>query len=255
VKKSILSIAGFDPISGAGVVRDTQIFVEKGLYPLVCITSIVPQTTCKILEVFALSGETVLKELEAIYTEFKPEFVKVGLVPLPELMESILYFLRTKQLSCLIIDPIIKAGIGDPLASNKIKEAILGNPLPNTIIIPNIKEAEFLTGLRIESFEDVKKAAERLENYGFKGVLIKGGHGKGNQIQDVFLYENEFQIFTHPRFPHEIHGTGCTLSSLILSFIALGHSPPEAVEKSIGEIENWIKNGKLIKLSCSYVFQ
>ncbi|MCD6130685.1 MAG: bifunctional hydroxymethylpyrimidine kinase/phosphomethylpyrimidine kinase, partial [Candidatus Hydrothermae bacterium] len=201
------------------------------------------------------SGETVLKELEAIYTEFKPKFVKVGLVPLPELMESILNFLRTKQLSCLIIDPIIKAGTGDPLASNKIKETILGNPLPNTIITPNIKEAEFLTGLSIESFEDVKKAAERLENYGFKGILIKGGHGKGNQIQDVFLYENEFQIFTHPRFPHEIHGTGCTLSSLILSYIAHGHSPPEAVEKSIGEIENWIKNGKLIKLSCSYVFQ
>ncbi|MCD6132031.1 MAG: bifunctional hydroxymethylpyrimidine kinase/phosphomethylpyrimidine kinase, partial [Candidatus Hydrothermae bacterium] len=72
MKKSILTIAGFDPISGAGVIRDTQIFVEKGLYPLVCITSIVPQTTCKILEVFTLSGETVLKELEAIYTEFKP---------------------------------------------------------------------------------------------------------------------------------------------------------------------------------------
>ena len=163
MKKSILSIAGFDPISGAGVVRDTQIFVEKGLYPLVCITSIVPQTTCKILEVFALSGETVLKELEAIYTEFKPKFVKVGLVPLPELMESILNFLRTKQLSCLIIDPIIKAGTGDPLASNKIKETILGNPLPNTIITPNIKEAEFLTGLSIESFEDVKKPPKDLK--------------------------------------------------------------------------------------------
>lgn len=249
MKKSILTIAGLDPISGAGVTRDTQIFVEKGLYPLVCITSIVPQSTCGIKEVHSIPVNTILKQLEAIFEEFSPEVIKIALVPEADQYRAILDFLKERDYRFLILDPILRAGTGDQLASEEVKSVILKHILPHSIITPNLQEAEFLTGEK-----DPKEAAQKLVKLGFEAALIKGGHSEGELIKDLFVTQNARKEYPHKKFPQEVHGTGCSISALIASNLTLDMELEEAVGRAIQEIVTWFSSGKMKKLTCSCIF-
>ena len=140
--------------------------------------------------------------------------------------------LRTKK---IVLDPVMVAKGGAKLIDNEAIKILKNELMPKvSLITPNIPEAEVLTGLKINSRESMLQAANKLINLGAKNVLIKGGHLKSKNVEDIFLNKSDFKIFTSPRYKtNNTHGTGCTLSSAITTFFSCGKSLKKACELGI----------------------
>lgn len=229
----VLTIAGSDSSGGAGIQADLKTFAALGTYGMSCICALTAQNTKGVTMVTNTPAAMVRAQLEAIYDDIPPKAVKTGMLSTPEIVETVADFLKSAPESPLIVDPVMVATSGAVLLEKEAIDTYKKKLIPEaSLITPNIPEARVLSGLPIENTEDMKKAAEKLMDYGCGAVLVKGGH-LVEDAKDILFDGNNFYSFIGDRVETEnTHGTGCTLSSAIAAEMAKGLSLPYAVREA-----------------------
>ncbi len=229
-----LTIAGSDSSGGAGIQADLKTMTANGVYGMSAITALTAQNTTGVIGIMDVTPEFLEKQIDAIFTDIFPDAIKTGMVSSSELIHVIADKLKQYNASNIVVDPVMVATSGAKLISDDAIETLKERLLPlATVITPNIPEAEVLSDMKIESEEDMEKAAKLIfEKFGC-AVLCKGGH-QVNDANDL-LYSADGPVwFKGKRIDNpNTHGTGCTLSSAIASNLAKGES-----------LENSVKNAK-----------
>lgn len=230
-----LTIAGSDSGGGAGIQADLKTFSAIGVFGTSVITSITAQNTREVRKVEVLSPEIIQLQLEAVLDDIRVDVIKTGMLPTPEVIEIVASVIDRYQLKQLIIDPVMVATTGARLSSANTIEAFQYCLFPRILLItPNIPEAEALSGIEIRDESAIYKAADIMMNMGCRAVLIKGGHLQGMDSTDILFRQNEKPMkFTSNRVKTKnVHGTGCSFSSAIAAYLALGNDLEQAVQKA-----------------------
>ena len=224
-KQTVLSIAGFDPIAGAGILADVKTFENIGVYGFAITTSITYQNENKFYGVKWLSIKQIKNQIYPIIENHKIDFVKIGLIENFKAVVSIIELLKTYNPTIKIIwDPILRASAGFDF-HQKIPKKNLKYILKNIYLItPNWQEI-----LPLSNEKDAIIGAEKLAQY--CNVYLKGGHNIETPATDLLFIENSIEVF-HPKkiTALEKHGTGCVLSAAMLSFLATGKTLHQACE-------------------------
>ena len=247
-----LAIAGSDPSSGAGIQADIRTFDRCGVHPFSVITAITYQSTKEFYGYRTLSGD-LENQLKSILNNYSVEFVKIGMIPDIESLNTIVNYIKKFKLK-VIYDPITISSAGKRLASDELETQIESILLPNVkILTPNLSEAEIYSGkdLISESIDNVKEAAKIILKKMYepsdasnieKAVIIKSATNDQDEIFDVALiikedrqdFMQEFKIFKKKKvsFSGNVHGTGCVYSSAITAFLARGNPIEKAITKA-----------------------
>lgn len=242
--KIVLTVAGSDCSGGAGIQADLKTMTALGVYSMSVITALTAQNTLGVTASEAVSPAFLASQLDAVFSDIVPDAVKIGMVPTAECAGIIAERLTHYGAKNIVADPVMVATSGAVLAENTAVSAMKRLLFPiATLITPNIPEAAVLTGFPIETAEDMLAAAEKISiEYGCN-VLLKGGHGK-ESANDVLFSGGDFAWFYGKRIETDnTHGTGCTLSSAIASFLAKGLSLPEAVQQAKKYLEGALRFG------------
>lgn len=242
--KTVLTIAGSDSIGGAGIQADIKTISANGCYAMSVITSVTAQNTLGVSDIHDIPPEFVRKQLEAVFSDIRPDAVKIGMLSDTEIINSAADILQKEQAENVVADTLMVSTSGHRLIAEEAVNALAKRIFPLAdIITPNIPEAETLTGLTIESESDMKAAAEKIMKLGCKSVLVKGGHLK-TVAADVFYDGREFKVFSNARINNKnTHGTGCTLSSAIAANLALGYGMAESIENAKKYVTGAIADG------------
>jgi hydroxymethylpyrimidine kinase/phosphomethylpyrimidine kinase len=223
-----LTIAGSDPSGGAGVQMDLKCFAAANVHGCSVLTAVTVQNTAGVRSANPLSPRLVREQLEAVYDDFSIGAVKTGMLHNAAIVRVVAEKLE-KERTPLVVDPVLSATRGAPLARADLAGAIRKRLLPLALLAaPNIHEAEELAGVKIDGLESMKEACARLHGLGARNVLIKGGHLPGGNSSDLF-YDGEFHILMGRRLDRDVHGTGCMLSAFIAGHLARGLCLAEAV--------------------------
>ena len=237
----VLAIAGSDSGGGAGIQADLKTLSALGVYGATAITALTAQNTQGVKEIFPLPASFVKKQIETIIDDIKVEIAKIGMLYSSEIMQVVAEISEKYGLK-LVVDPVFRAGSGDSLIREK--EALLRLVIPKAYILtPNRFEAEDIAGMKMQSLDEMKKAAEKIADLGVKAVIIKGGHlnEQSKMVTDVLYHEGKFRIFTKPRINVKPHGGGCSFSSAIAAYLAHGNPIPQAIEKAEKFIEEALR--------------
>ncbi|MFR7835327.1 MAG: bifunctional hydroxymethylpyrimidine kinase/phosphomethylpyrimidine kinase [Ezakiella sp.] len=225
-----LTIAGSDSSGGAGIQADLKTMTALGVYGMSAITALTAQNTTGVQSIFEVTPKFLEDELDSIFTDIFPDSVKIGMVSNADLIRVISKKLIEHNAKNIVVDPVMVSTSGSKLMADGAKETLLLELFKVTdIITPNIPEAEALTGQSIKSKDDMVEAAKKIGEF-FEGyILLKGGHSADDA--DDLLYKNSEKIWIKgERIENpNTHGTGCTLSSAIASYLAMGHDVPESV--------------------------
>ena len=231
--RTALTIAGSDCSGGAGIQADMKTMLANGVYAMSAITALTAQNTTGVTGIMDVTPEFLGSQIDAIFTDIRPDAVKIGMVSASLLIEMIAGKLKEYQAENIVVDPVMVATSGAKLISDDaigtLKEVLF--PLA-CVLTPNIPEAEVLADMRVKSKEDMIEAARRIsENYQC-AVLCKGGH-QLNDANDLLYRDGSYRWFYGKRIENpNTHGTGCTLSSAIASNLAKGYSLDESVERA-----------------------
>ncbi len=232
-KKIALSIAGSDPSGGAGVQADLKAFTALDIHGVTAVTCITAQNTKHVKTIYKLPTKLVEEQIDTILDDMHPSAAKTGMLYDKDIVNIVAKKITQYDLKT-VVDPVMAATSGDALSKQDLTIATKSKLIPKAYVVtPNVCEASILTGIEINTPDDVKKACKELYKIGPKYVLIKGGHLEGKLVQDVLFDGKKFTIFSLPRiFNKKAHGSGCTLSALITGLLALGKSPEDAVGKA-----------------------
>ncbi|UQK60038.1 bifunctional hydroxymethylpyrimidine kinase/phosphomethylpyrimidine kinase [Ezakiella coagulans] len=225
-----LTIAGSDSSGGAGIQADLKTMTVLGVYGMSAITALTAQNTTGVQSIFEVAPKFLEDELDSIFTDIFPDSVKIGMVSNAELIRVISKKLREYNAKNIVVDPVMVSTSGSKLMADGAKDTLLSELFKVAdIITPNIPEAEVLTGQSIKSKDDMVEAAKKIGEFFDGYILLKGGHS--TKDDDDLLYKNSEKIWIKgERIENpNTHGTGCTLSSAIASYLAMGHDVPESV--------------------------
>jgi len=241
--KKLLTIAGSDSCGGAGIQADLKTFSAHEVFGMSVITAVTAQNTQGVFAVQDISPEIIQKQIEVIFDDIQVDAVKVGMVSRTETIKIIAETLSKYSVQNLVIDPVMVSKSGFHLLQPEAKEALISHLLPlATVVTPNLPEAEVITGMSINTVEEMKEAARRIHSMGPKYVLVKGGHLEGEAV-DILFDGEAFEYFNSPRIvTKNTHGTGCTLSSAIAANLGKGFSINDAIEKAKDYITIAIEN-------------
>jgi hydroxymethylpyrimidine/phosphomethylpyrimidine kinase len=226
----VLTIAGFDPSSGAGITADIKTIAAHGCYGIAAITALTVQSTVGVREVSTLDPKLLRETLRELISDIKPVAVHIGMLGTGQIAEAVVDFLKESQLSNVVADTVLKSTSGAALLDGEgltiLREKIL--PLAD-VITPNAQEAATIAEMTVEYVDDMRQAAQKLHQMGAKAVVITGGHL--DKATDVLSPANgEVQIFKSERQNSiSTHGTGCAFSTAIACHLAQGRALPEAV--------------------------
>lgn len=245
---SVLTIAGSDCSGGAGIQADIKAISALGGYAASAITAITVQNTCGVTGIHPVPASYVKAQIEAVMTDIKPSAIKIGMINDVEIVKAIAESIKEYKPKFVVFDPVMVSTSGCKLIEDKAIEAIKEELIPlSTIITPNLSEAMVLTGDSISDAASMTAAGNKILESGCGAVLIKGGHLEGNDMCDVLCIkgENTPYIYTASKISSKnTHGTGCTLSSSIATYLALGETLQEAVRKAKDYVHKGILNGK-----------
>jgi len=230
---SALAIAGSDPTGGAGIQADLKTFAALGVYGMSAVTAITAQSTRGVAESAVLPADVVTAQVEAIAGDSTVDAVKVGMLGTAAIVEAVAAAIEELELPSLVLDPVIAASSGARLLDDDGVQAMLLRLMPLCrVITPNIPEAEALSGCRIGSAADIRKAAERLVDMGAESVIVTGGHAPGADVVDVFFDGVQFVELHGRRVDARAHGTGCTYASAVAAGLARGQSVTAAAAEA-----------------------
>src|SRR5436190_16307147 len=270
---AVLTIAGFDPSGGAGIIADVKTFQAFGCRPLAAITSLTFQNSQGVFGAIHQSAESLGSQLLPLIEEFHIAAVKVGMLPNIEIVLAVARLVRKMNLPAPVVDPVLRSSSGDELMAEAAIEVMLSELMPLArVITPNIPEAETLTGLKISNEDEMREAARKLREMGARAVLIKGGHlEEGSEVRgqrsddpvenvhqvhlvhtvhdirrhaiDVLDEHGQITVFRGEWIDSPpVRGTGCMLSSAIAACLAqrmlLVDSISAAKEFVAAEIQN-----------------
>lgn len=263
--KSVVTIAGSDSSGGAGIQADLKTMTALGVFGQSAITALTAQNTTGVLGIEETAPDFLALQIKAVFEDIRPDAVKIGMVSNPELIKVIAESLRTYEAKNIVLDPVMVATSGASLASHGAAQALVEYLFPlATLVTPNLSEAEVLSGIEISTPQDMVKVAHLIQDLGASAVLVKGGHLEGfeesgadqtfeghvagqilnesdasqvfepGQAYDFLLDEDgEGHWLAEPRVETEnTHGTGCTLSSAIASYLARGENLTDAVKRA-----------------------
>ena len=245
----VLTIAGSDSGGGAGIQADLKTMCALNCYGMSAITAITVQNTMGVYGVYPIPPEIVEKQIEVVLSDIGADAIKTGMLWDADIIMTVHKALNPFPDPYLVIDPVLVSKSGNTLLQQNAVDALLELLAPRAwIITPNLPELKELTGIEPNHKDNIIKAAQKLLNSGTKYVLVKGGHGQGEQVED-YLISNEGDIRCFPstriNTPHT-HGTGCTLSSAIACYLAQGLETELAVETAIQFVHKAIETAPLL---------
>lgn len=231
--KTALTIAGSDSSGGAGIQADIKTMTVNGVYAMSAVTALTAQNTTGVTGIMEVTPEFLEEQLDCVFTDIRPDAVKIGMVSSSGLITVIAEKLKNYHAKNIVVDPVMVATSGAKLISDDAVEMLKEKLLPIAdVLTPNIPEAEVLSGMKVETEEDMVRAAEKISTSYCCAVLVKGGH-QLNDANDLLYREGEGRWFYGKRIDNpNTHGTGCTLSSAIASNLAKGFSLDESVERA-----------------------
>lgn len=242
----MLSIAGSDSSAGAGVQADIKTAAALDVYAMTVITSVTAQSSQGVAAKSDVSTEMIRRQLEAVLSDEKPAAVKTGMLPTPEIIETVANVLRRYGCRNIVVDPLLISSSGFPLVDRpeEAADAFRRHLFPiATLITPNLPEASFLSG------QDCPDPVSLPRLLNASAVLLKGGHSSGDDSADLLICNGTIERYATPRVnSRNTHGTGCVLSAAIASFLARGMELRDAV----GEAKKFIYNA--ITEGASYTF-
>ena len=231
--KTALTIAGSDCSGGAGIQADLKTMTMNGVYAMSAITALTAQNTTGVRAIQESTPDFLKQQIDAVFEDIYPDAVKIGMVASSELIRVIADRLRHYDAKNVVIDPVMVATSGSALMKNDAVQTLIEELLPvSTLVTPNIPEAQVLSGLTIETKEDMVTAAKQIGDSYHCAVLLKGGHSI-NDANDLLYANGELHWFEGKRIDNpNTHGTGCTLSSAIASNLAKGYALKESVQQA-----------------------
>ena len=231
--KKVLTIAGSDCSGGAGIQADIKTITAHKMYAMSAITALTAQNTTGVYGIQEAAPDFIRQQLDCIFTDIRPDSVKIGMVSSSSLIFAIVEKLTQYQAEKIVVDPVMVSTSGCKLLSDDAQEALISHLLPlGTVITPNIPEAEVLCGFPIRNEADMIRAAEAIAAHFHGAILVKGGHLVSDAID--LLYENgTIHWYRAERVNNpNTHGTGCTLSSAIACNLAAGYSLDQSIRNS-----------------------
>ncbi|MCP4681294.1 MAG: bifunctional hydroxymethylpyrimidine kinase/phosphomethylpyrimidine kinase [Desulfobacterales bacterium] len=228
----VLTIAGSDCGGAAGIQADLKTFSALGCYGMSVITALTAQNTREVGSIHTVPPAFVGEQLEAIFSDMGADAVKIGMLYSAEIIEVVARHLKKHSARNIVLDPVMVAHDGKKLLQDDAVDVMKEQLIPlATVLTPNIPEASMFLNRQIRSLEDMQAAARELASWGAGSVLIKGGHMDADESVDLLFIgaEDRFVAFEGQRIvTKNDHGTGCTHSSAIASFLAIGHGMEEA---------------------------
>lgn len=243
---NLLSIAGSDPSSGAGIQSDIKTFTSLGSYALTVITSVTSQNTTKFGNIEPISSKMITNQIDSIFSDFKIDAIKIGMVYNYSAIQAI--FLRLSKTDIpIILDPIIKSTTGGRLIKKGALVYYKKYLIPIAhIITPNVSEASTLGGITIKNNKDLFRCAIKIQDLGVKNVIITGVPFKKGEISDFVLEDSKKYFISGKKLDKINHGSGCNFSSALTVAIASGKNLRNAVKFAKKFTYNSIKNSKKI---------
>ena len=231
--KTALTIAGSDSCGGAGIQADIKTMTMNGVYAMSAVTALTAQNTTGVRAIQESTPEFLRQQLDAVFEDIFPDAVKIGMVSSGELIDVIAERLNFYKAKNVVVDPVMVATSGASLMKTDGVKKLVEKLFPlAAIVTPNIPEAQVLSGILIESREDMVAAAEKIGTTYGCAVLLKGGH-RINDANDLLFADGEVRWFLGKRIDNpNTHGTGCTLSSAIAANLAKGFALPESVQRA-----------------------
>jgi hydroxymethylpyrimidine/phosphomethylpyrimidine kinase len=231
----VLSIAGSDSGGGAGIQADLKTFSALGCYGMTAITAITAQNTQGVRAIHGVPPDILKAQIEAVVDDIGVDAVKIGMLHSPEVVQVVAWAIRYYGLKKVVLDPVMVATSGDRLIAEETVQVLVKELFPLVgVITPNLDEAELLLGHAITGVNALEPAGAELLALGAKAVLLKGGHLRGDQVVDVLLQPGlpTLRMATTRIESRNVHGTGCTLSSAIAAYLALGLDLVQAVTQA-----------------------
>ena len=242
-KSKILIIAGSDSSGGAGIQADIKTVTSLGSYAMTAVTAVTVQNTTGVSSVVPIHPKEIGKQILFTCKDIKPNGIKIGMLHSSQVITSVTNTLKKVKTSKIVLDPVMVAKGGARLINQSAIKTLKDKLIKKAYLItPNIPEAEILTKIKIKSLEDMIRAANILLKLGAKNVLVKGGHRNTKQMQDVLLNNKKITIFKNKKIKTKnTHGTGCTLSSAIVTFLSCGKPLKKSCELGIKYVNQSIR--------------
>ncbi len=233
IMKTALTIAGSDSSGGAGIQADIKTMTAHGVYAMSALTALTAQNTTGVQGIFEVSPEFLAQQLDSVFTDIRPDAIKIGMVSSSELISVITEKLTRYQAKNIVVDPVMVATSGAKLISDEAIDTLKQKLLPlATVLTPNIPEAEVLSGMQIKTAAEMVKAAQHISQTYHCAVLCKGGH-QLNDANDLLYRDGDYRWFNGKRIDNpNTHGTGCTLSSAIAANLAKDYDLDGSVERA-----------------------
>jgi hydroxymethylpyrimidine/phosphomethylpyrimidine kinase len=241
--KQLLTIAGSDCSGGAGIQADLKTFAALGVFGMSVVTAVTVQNTQGVRCAQEVRPDIVAGQIEAVFEDIRVDGVKIGMLSSIDTINAVADTLAKYQSVPVVLDPVMISKSGYHLLPRDAIGTLVQKLFPLTIMItPNIPEAELITGIAIHTTADMELAAQRLQGLGAHFVLIKGGH-RASDVTDVLYDGSTFQRFPGKKIQTaHTHGTGCTLSAAIATFLAKAEPPPAAVAQAKAYVTICIAN-------------
>ena len=247
--KTALSIAGSDSSGGAGIQADLKTMTMNGVFAMSAVTALTAQNTTGVSGVTEVTPEFLKQQIDAVFTDIRPDAVKLGMIPSGALMEAAAERLRFYEAKRIVVDPVMVATSGSRLMETEAVTVMKSRLLPLAdLVTPNIPEAEVLSGMEIRNKADMEAAAEKISDSCGCAVLLKGGHSI-EDASDLLVSGGKRRWFYGKRIDNpNTHGTGCTLSSAIAANLAKGYD----LETSVGRAKDYISDALAAMLDLGH---
>jgi hydroxymethylpyrimidine/phosphomethylpyrimidine kinase len=229
----VLTIAGFDPCSGAGVTADIKTIAAHGCYGVACITALTVQATVSVRRVEVVDAKLVAETLAELASDLAIAAVHIGMLGSGKVVRTVTEFLAAHKMPNIVLDPILRSSSGTSLVDAAGVRLLTEELLPlAAVVTPNIDEASALTGLSVTDPEQMRAAARRLHEMGASAVVVTGGHLE--KAIDLLSFTSkrgiEQELFKSVRLrSNSTHGTGCAFATAVACHLAMGRGLPEAV--------------------------
>jgi hydroxymethylpyrimidine/phosphomethylpyrimidine kinase len=247
---SVLTVAGFDGSGGAGIQGDMKAISALGCYATSVLTALPVQNTQGVRSIYPIPAEVVAEQLAAILEDIPPHAIKIGMVHTPELVRTIVAALAAYPDVPVVFDPVMVATSGHRLIEEATIQAITEHLLPRAeLLTPNLDEAAILAGMAIPDVAAMHEAGRRIMTLGCRGLLLKGGHLPTAQLTSLFFApDGSVHEFAFEKLAtRNTHGSGCTLSSAVASYWALGHPLLAAVGLGQTYVHEAIAAGQAVR--------
>lgn len=242
--KKVLTIAGSDCSGGAGIQADLKTMTMHNVFGMSVITALTAQNTMGVTAIHDVPTDMISAQLDAVFTDIFPDAVKIGMVSNIDTIHTIAEKLKQYQAKNVVLDPVMVSTSGSKLIADEAIEGLTKELMPLALLItPNVFEAEILSGIKIHTLDDMKKAGQSIRSKLGVHVLVKGGHLADSKT-DILFTDDSMICFEGENIANpNTHGTGCTLSSAIASKLAIEKSLEDAVRSAKDYVADAIRDG------------